>query len=211
MGSRKKRDRSPPRYEPTSAPPRKKIKRELEIEIDTDNDSECEDLSEASTEVAASRAHRDTPVVIYTDGSCLFNQHMDKSKVRAGYGAFFPTNPEMNISERFDHERPTNQRAELLATIKAIEKTRKHFPSRPIEIRTDSQYVVKTVNEWAPKWGSKIDRLENSDLIKRLVSLYDEPETRTLITHVKGHNGDEGNEMADALAREGASKPSKSK
>jgi ribonuclease HI len=79
------------------------------------------------------------------------------------------------------------------------------------EIHTDSEFWVKVVKEWAPKWKlnnwhKKGGGIKNLDLVKQLYHLYcTKPDVR--LTWTRGHIGTIGNELADEWAnkaREGA-------
>lgn len=112
--------------------------------------------------------------LIITDGSCLNNGH---SAARSGIGICLGTHPEYTYSIPIDdtidpNGKRSNQRAELLAAILGIEKARevesvnyktahnrvKRFVARDGQelprwvVATDSQYVVKGMTEWLPKW-----------------------------------------------------------
>lgn len=69
-------------------------------------------------------------------------------------------------------------------------------------IFSDSQYALKSVLEWRPKWEYQGFPDKNTDLIKELFRMYDlvcsicELELKW----VKGHNGNVGNELADDWA-----------
>ncbi len=95
----------------------------------------------------------------------------------------------------------TNQVAELTAAISALElKPEGEY----IDVLTDSEYVIKSCTEWRDNWESNGytnysgETISNLDLILRLHRLYDSGGVR--FTHVRGHTGVEGNELADALA-----------
>jgi ribonuclease HI len=95
----------------------------------------------------------------------------------------------------------TNQVAELTAAISAMEC----LPDgEPAYILADSEYVIKSCTEWRSNWeengftnysGATISNL---GLIQRLHANYDR--LRVTFLHVRGHTGEEGNELADALA-----------
>ncbi|TXM68786.1 ribonuclease HI [Methylobacterium sp. WL12] len=97
----------------------------------------------------------------------------------------------------------TNNRMELTAAIKGLE----HFPAgAAIEMRCDSQYVVKSVTEWmrgwkAKGWRSTTGEVKNVDLMKRLDELNAARDVKW--TWVRGHAGDRLNERADALVHRG--------
>ena len=77
----------------------------------------------------------------------------------------------------------------------AIEALRALDPGVPVILRSDSQYLVKTMNEG---WR----RTKNLDLWKQLDGEVARHEVR--FEWVRGHAGDARNEEADALAREAA-------
>lgn len=47
----------------------------------------------------------------------------------------------------------------------------------------------------------------NRDLLERIEQVFSERHVRPILQHVRGHQGDLGNEMADRLANEGAVLP----
>jgi len=73
-----------------------------------------------------------------------------------------------------------------------------------VELYSDSQYVLKGLNEWMPGWKKKGWRtaskqpVKNVDLWKRLDALKDAHEIR--FHWVKGHAGHPENERVDELA-----------
>ncbi|MFN3524268.1 MAG: ribonuclease HI [Phenylobacterium sp.] len=136
-------------------------------------------------------------VVIYTDGACSGNPGP------GGWGAILiygEREKELTGGERAT----TNNRMELMAAIQALEALTK--PCK-VELHTDSQYVMKGVTQWIHGWKARgwltADRkpVKNDDLWRRL----DEARRRHDVDWrwVKGHNGHELNERADALARKG--------
>ncbi|KAK9346088.1 ribonuclease H-like domain-containing protein, partial [Lipomyces starkeyi] len=144
---------------------------------------------------------------IYTDGCALNN---GKSGSLAGVGVYYGPNDSRNISTYLPGERQTNQRAELTAILLAVKEGPRF---RHIEIRTDSTYSIKCVEEWSIKWrqngwrNAKGQQVENADLIKQIL---DEIEVRrgrgarVKFMYVAGHSGIMGNENADRLANLGA-------
>lgn len=128
-----------------------------------------------------------------------------RSGARAGIGVYFGTNDARNVSEPLGAGAQTNQRAELAAAARALKASN---PKEPIEIRTDSTYTIKCATEWLPKWqrnGFKTSGntdVKNRDLVEELGAL---AKGRDIVwTHVRGHQGEEGNEFADRLAVAGA-------
>jgi len=98
----------------------------------------------------------------------------------------------------------TNNRMELTAAIEALNALK---GSRQVILHTDSKYVMDGINEWMPNWKKRgwttaaKKPVKNKDLWQAL----DEAVARHEIEWkwVKGHDGNEGNEMADALANRG--------
>jgi ribonuclease HI len=103
----------------------------------------------------------------------------------------------------------SNNRGEITAVIRALETIER----RPIVIESDSMYVIKTITEWLPGWkrryGSDMSKWRTStgqvpanlDLFVRARELY-EADGVTL-KHVRAHNGNFGNEIADKYADRG--------
>lgn len=80
-------------------------------------------------------------------------------------------------------------------------------PAEPLEIRSDSKYVVDGMNSWIHSWGdndAKWAKVENSDLFKELKSELGKRSADTSFVHVPAHSGIHGNEEADRLAVAGA-------
>ncbi len=98
----------------------------------------------------------------------------------------------------------TNNRMELTAAIRALDALK---GSCSVILHTDSRYVMHGITEWMPNWkrrGWKTAAkkpVKNQDLWMAL----DAAMARHDITWkwVKAHNGDPGNEEADALANRG--------
>ena len=138
-----------------------------------------------------------TPVEIYTDGACRGNPGP------GGWGAILRTGSVEK--ELYGGEQDTtNNRMELTAAIQAL--TALTRPCR-VNLYTDSQYVRLGITEWLKNWKLKGWKtagrkpVKNRDLWQEL----DHQTTRHQVhwIWVKGHNGDEGNERADALANLG--------
>lgn len=136
-------------------------------------------------------------IVIYTDGACRGNPGP------GGWGALLRYNGHEKRLK--GGEAPTtNNRMELMAAITALESLREPCA---ITLHTDSTYVMQGLTEWLPQWRARGWRtaskkpVKNQDLWQRL----DRAAARHRIDWrwVKGHSGDEGNEMADQLANQG--------
>ena len=100
----------------------------------------------------------------------------------------------------------TNNRMEMTAVIQALQAL-----SRPcaVTLFLDSQYVLKGITEWLPGWKARGWRtaakapVKNVDLWQQLDRLVAGSGHKIDWRWVRGHNGDPGNERADALANRG--------
>ncbi|OCH92247.1 hypothetical protein OBBRIDRAFT_751722, partial [Obba rivulosa] len=148
-------------------------------------------------------------LIVYTDGACPGN---GKARSIAGIGVWWGRNDERrNLSERCPGD-PTNNRAELIAIVRALETA----PEKPLLIKTDSQYSIKCFTEWISGWerrnwfNSKGEPVKNASLIRYTAALIKARERKgckVAFEHVKGHAGEEGNEGADRLAVAGSALP----
>ena len=139
------------------------------------------------------------PIEIYTDGACKGNPGP------GGWGVLLKAGG--TEKELFGGEMATtNNRMELMAVIQALSALK-----RPCEVTLflDSQYVLKGITEWLPGWKAKGWRtaskqpVKNVELWQQLDALVQQGGHRIDWRWVRGHNGDPGNERADALANRG--------
>jgi ribonuclease HI len=145
---------------------------------------------------------KDTPltsVIAYTDGACSGNPGP------GGWGVVLISGSHRKEISGGEAE-TTNNRMELTAAIKALEALKK---TSRIEILTDSTYVVKGMTEWISGWKRRGWRrasgeLENRDLWQKLHDLSQTHEVTW--KWVRGHAGNELNEVADKLAVKGIPK-----
>ncbi|NWS76451.1 RNH1 Ribonuclease, partial [Crotophaga sulcirostris] len=143
--------------------------------------------------------------VVYTDGCCSGN---GRNRARAGIGVYWGPGHPLNTSERLPG-RQTNQRAEIHAACKAIEQAKSQNIKKLI-IYTDSQFTINGITSWVDNWKTNGWRTSsgasviNKEDFERLDNLSKGIEIQWM--HIPGHAGFQGNEEADRLAREGASK-----
>ena len=138
-------------------------------------------------------------VEIYTDGACKGNPGP------GGWGVLLRSGTTQK--ELYGGEpATTNNRMELMAVIQALQALK-----RPCEVTLwlDSQYVLKGITEWLPGWKAKGWRtagktpVKNVELWQQLDALVQGGGHAIDWRWVRGHNGDPGNERADALANMG--------
>jgi ribonuclease HI len=136
-------------------------------------------------------------VEIFSDGACKGNPGP------GGWGAFLMSN---GVEKELWGGEPgtTNNRMELLGAIRGLAELK-----RPcvVSLTTDSQYVIKGINEWMVGWKKRgwktasKEPVKNADLWKELDALTGQHQ---ITWHwVRGHTGHPGNERADALANRG--------
>lgn len=143
-------------------------------------------------------------VDVYIDGSCIGNGRRGAS---AGYGVWFGDNHALNTSKPVPG-RQTNNRAEILAAIEAINLAKSAGITR-LNLITDSKFLIQSYYDWMPTWKHNgwmtsknqpvLHKEEFLDL-ERAMSDID-----AILEHVPAHTGIHGNEMADRLARNACS------
>jgi ribonuclease HI len=154
-----------------------------------------------SPATARPRPQRGPQTGIFTDGFC------EPNPGRGGWAAVRVRDGEV-IEERSGAEDPTtNNRMELRGLIEAF---RMLAPDEEAAIYSDSQYSVKTVNEWAAGWEAKGwkrkgGEILNLDLVQELYALA-RSHPKASLQWIRGHAGNTWNEHADALARAAADK-----
>jgi len=145
----------------------------------------------------AQRVKMTQTIEIYTDGACRGNPGA------GGWGAIL--NYQGKQKELFGGEyNTTNNRMELQAAIEALQALSR---SCDIVLYTDSKYVLQGITEWLPNWKKKNWQtaskkpVKNVDLWKQLDAAVANHTIKWV--WVKGHAGNEGNELADQLANRG--------
>ena len=146
---------------------------------------------------------------IYTDGSCI-------GKNRSGGWCFVLTTNERKVPiiKSGSESNTTNNRMELIAVIKALEKLdalKSVTKETNITIYTDSQYVTNMFNKgWISRWKSlnwlsvtKGNLIKNKDLVIKLDELVNNYRDIKFMW-VKGHSNNELNNLCDKNAREQA-------
>jgi ribonuclease HI len=154
----------------------------------------------ASERAAAHTAHQ-FDVSIYCDGACEPNPGNAGSSVvvyRAGelaelwYGLYNPMG--------------TNNTAELNALYHALRMAEAEIKAgSTVEVCSDSAYSINCVRSWAPSWEKRGwkrvgGEIKNLELIQDCYAIYRRIKKDLTLTHVAGHVGTEGNELADRMA-----------
>ena len=143
---------------------------------------------------------------VYTDGACSNN---GKPDARAGFGIWFGEDDIRNTSESFTGPQ-TNNRAELLAIIKALTILRDDIEKgQKVMIFSDSSYSIRCCTTYGEKmckkgWQNKGKDIPNRELVEvayNFVKKYPNIDFK----HIRAHTGLEdehsiGNDHADRLA-----------
>lgn len=137
-------------------------------------------------------------IKVYVDGACFPNPG------KGGWG----WTTLLGESDCGGLDYTTNNIMELLAPIKAIKSLWK--PDKKLIIYSDSQYVVKGINEWIHNW-IKNDWMKSKNSTKKIMNKEIWQELHCLVKDkcvtfewVKGHSGHPGNDEADRLSKLGS-------
>ncbi|XP_045158632.1 ribonuclease H1-like [Mercenaria mercenaria] len=144
--------------------------------------------------------------VVYTDGACTNNGY---GEAKAGIGVYWGPGHPLNTSERLPG-RQTNNRAEIHAVVKAVQQA-KESGFNELTVKTDSMFLINSMTKWLHGWQKKDwktaagNPVINREDFECLLEAMDGVKINWV--HVRGHRGIAGNEQADRLAVQGASKP----
>jgi len=129
-------------------------------------------------------------IIYYTDGSASPNP---------GPGGFAVIKNGVPVVLGSEDGQTTNIRMEGRALIAAMTDA----AGAECQIFTDSEFWINVITKWAPAWAAKGwkkkgGEIKNLDLVQEAYELYGR--SRATLTWVRGHEGDEGNELADEWA-----------
>jgi len=132
-----------------------------------------------------------------TDGACSGNPG------KGGWGGLilFDDGSELEIGG-FE-QNTTNNRMELMAAIKTLEKLKQLKLKKNFKLRTDSKYLIDGYSNWIKNWkknGWKTSTgkpVQNLDLWQKIDGLRIK---EVSMEFVKGHSGDKYNERVDLIA-----------
>jgi len=158
-------------------------------------------IRSASAPVVPTTPELTADVEIFSDGACRGNPG------QAGSGlAVYREGVLSELWYGLYASHGTNNTAELLGLHHALLTAKDELLNGfTVSIRSDSEYAINSVTKWAQSWeraqwmdGAKPRK--NAEIIKPIYELYRELKGCLTIQHVRGHQGIQGNELADRMA-----------
>jgi len=155
-----------------------------------------------------------TPVLVHADESCLGN---DRTKPSPGGNAALVEAPAGDSVARWDFfecsPQTTNNRMALAGAIASLEWIRRQWRHAQVTYVSDSEYLVKGMNEWLPAWkargwkrkGGSIENLELWQKLDQVTAAH-----AVVWRWVRGHNDHPKNEYANYLAQGAAERQERS-
>lgn len=152
----------------------------------------------APADTAKTPAPAATGLQFYCDGACEPNPgnagsgivvYRDGKLAELWYGLYNPNG--------------TNNTAELNALLSALLMAQK--AGDQAQILCDSVYAMSCVSKWAAGWErngwrKKDGEIKNLGIIQAAYAVYGKIKSQVELIHVRGHAGNEGNELADRMA-----------
>ena len=129
--------------------------------------------------------------IYYTDGSC------DPNPGTGGFAVI----KDMKVCKLGGEHNTTNIRMEGFALMAALYDAE----GRKVSIYTDSEFWINVITKWSLAWEKngwkkKGGEIKNLDIVQEICPLY--RKSNATLIWVRGHNADEGNELADHWANE---------
>lgn len=144
-------------------------------------------------------------ISIYTDGACSGNPGP------GGYAYVILTYNKVNIKANGFKKETTNNEMELLAICKSLKvaNTKLITENTEIKLYSDSAYCLNAINEkwlfnwqkqdWKTKAGKEI---KNKLIWQEIYEIITNTKAKIEFIKVKGHSGNEYNELVDKLAKD---------
>ena len=132
-----------------------------------------------------------------TDGACSGNPG------NGGWGGLIIFSDGSKIEIGVAAENTTNNRMELTAAIKTIEKIKNFRLKENFKLRTDSKYLIEGYTNWIKNWKKNGWKTSNGKAVQNL-DLWQQIDSLRIpgltMEFVKGHSGDPSNERVDLIA-----------
>jgi len=132
-----------------------------------------------------------------TDGACSGNPGP------GGWGGLIVFDDKSELEIGGSEQNTTNNRMELTAAIKTLEKLKTYKLKENFKLRTDSKYVIEGYTKWIINWKrngwktSSGKSVQNLDLWQKIDQLRI---NGLVMEYVKGHSGDKQNDRVDKIA-----------
>ncbi len=132
-----------------------------------------------------------------TDGACSGNPGP------GGWGGLIIFEDKSELEIGGSEPNTTNNRMELTAAIKTLEKLKSYKLKENFKLRTDSKYVIEGYTKWITNWKrngwktSSGKSVQNLDLWQKIDQLRI---NGLVMEYVKGHSGDKQNDRVDKIA-----------
>ena len=132
-----------------------------------------------------------------TDGACSGNPGP------GGWGGLIIFDDKSELEIGGSEQNTTNNRMELTAAIKTLEKLKNYKLKENFILRTDSKYVIEGYTKWIINWKrngwktSSGKSVQNLDLWQKIDQLRI---NGLVMEYVKGHSGDKQNDRVDKIA-----------
>ncbi len=132
-----------------------------------------------------------------TDGACSGNPGP------GGWGGLIIFDDKSQLEIGGSEQNTTNNRMELTAAIKTLEKLKTYKLKENFKLRTDSKYVIEGYTKWIINWKrngwktSSGKSVQNLDLWQKIDQLRI---NGLVMEYVKGHSGDKQNDRVDKIA-----------
>jgi len=132
-----------------------------------------------------------------TDGACSGNPGP------GGWGGLIIFDDKSELEIGGSEKNTTNNRMELTAAIKTLEKLKTYKLKDNFKLRTDSKYVIEGYTKWIINWKrngwktSSGKSVLNLDLWQKIDQLRI---NGLVMEYVKGHSGDKQNDRVDKIA-----------
>ena len=132
-----------------------------------------------------------------TDGACSGNPGP------GGWGGLIIFEDKSELEIGGSEQNTTNNRMELTAAIKTLEKLKTYKLKENFKLRTDSKYVIEGYTKWIINWKrngwktSSGKSVQNLDLWQKIDQLRI---NGLVMEYVKGHSGDRQNDRVDKIA-----------
>ena len=132
-----------------------------------------------------------------TDGACSGNPGP------GGWGGLIIFDDKSELEIGGSEQNTTNNRMELTAALKTLEKLKTYKLKENFKLRTDSKYVIEGYTKWITNWKrngwktSSGKSVQNLDLWQKIDQLRI---NGLVMEYVKGHSGDKQNDRVDKIA-----------